>query len=161
MRNTKGNVNEDVQLAGQQQNKDKDNMGPPLNRVSYAVTKGIEKLNVLDTFSARGFEAFSIKILSALQVFMPSSKVQRREVLSSQGRPNHDYLKLDLEVHETGWHPVVLKKVDDAMVSLFRHLRSHGKDAGGPVPLMVRKRARRTKGIDFPHRLWNHHLQSS
>lgn len=77
------------------------------------------------------------------------------------GRSNHDYLKLDLQVHENGWHQVVLKKVDDAMVRLIRHLRSHAKDAGGLVPLMVRKRARRTEGIDFPHRLWNHHLQSS
>lgn len=56
---------EGVQLAGQQQNKDKDNTGPPLKRVSYAVTKGVEKLNVLDTFSASGFEVFSNKILSA------------------------------------------------------------------------------------------------
>lgn len=82
VRNTKGNVNEGFQLAGQQQNKDRDNMGPPLNRVSYAVTKGIEKLNVLDTFSAWRLEAFSNKILPASQVFMPSSKVQRTEVLS-------------------------------------------------------------------------------
>lgn len=50
-------------------------MGPPLNSVKDAVTKGIEKLKVLDTLFASGFEVFSYKIFSESQVFMSNSKV--------------------------------------------------------------------------------------